>query len=139
MMLDAANRTRNLVGNYRYVSYLMRLWKFQEKLGINSEQLEKKLISQAIKSYSNHRPWTSVDLGCGSRPLNPFLADETFGCDLKENQETNVNACNLSIDPIPHASNSLDFVTAQNFIEHVPRVLVNDSTKFPFIALMSEI
>jgi SAM-dependent methyltransferase len=138
-MFDIENRIRNSTGNYRYVSYLMRLWKLQAIVGIGREQLEKKLISQAVKNYSNLRPWTSVDLGCGGRPINPFLADEVHGCDLKENQATKVSACNLVIEPIPYASSSLDFVTAQNFIEHVPRVLVNDVTKFPFIALMAEI
>ncbi len=138
-MLDATNRIRNLTGNYRYVSYLMRFWRLQGKLGIDSEKLERKMVARAMQRYANPRPWTSVDLGCGARPLNPFFAEEAFGCDLKENQETNVRACNLAREPIPHASNSLDFVTAQNFIEHVPRIIVSEATTFPFIDLMSDV
>lgn len=43
------------------------------------------------------------------------------------------------MESIPRDSNSLDFVTAYNFIEHIPRIIVSEKTRFPFIELMSEI
>jgi len=139
-MLDPVNRIRNVTGNYRFVSYLMRYWEILAKFGLGNDKLEKRMISRALHHYSNARPWSSVDLGCGGRPLNMFHADEVSGCDLIANPDTNVKACNLSIDPIPFGANSLDFVIAQNFIEHVPRILSTPSgTRFPFVDLMTEI
>lgn len=138
-MLDATNRLRNLLGNYRYVSYLMRVWRVQGRLGIGNDESQNKLLSKATKNHGYSRPWTSLDLGCGSHPLNPFGADNVFGCDIREDLESNVTRCNLVLEPIPHETNSLDFVTAYNFIEHVPRIIATDSTRFPFVELMSEI
>lgn len=139
-MLDPVNRIRNVTGNYRFVSYLMRYWEILAKFGLGNDKLEKRMISRALHHYSNTRPWSSVDLGCGGRPLNLFHADEVSGCDLIANPDTNVKVCNLSIDPIPFGANSLDFVIAQNFIEHVPRILSTPSgTRFPFVDLMTEI
>lgn len=139
-MLDPVNRIRNATGNYRFVAILIRLWKIKGLLGLRDDKIEKKMISRALKHYSSTRPWSSVDLGCGGRPLNLFGANEVFGCDLIGNKDTNVKGCNLSVEPIPFESESLDFVIAQNFIEHVPRILSrNSETHFPFIDLMSEI
>lgn len=139
-MLDSVNRIRNLSGNYRYVSYLMRYWKIVDRLGFSSDRIERRMIAQALHHYSSARPWSSVDLGCGGRPLNLFDADDVAGCDLKANPDTNVMACNLSTDPIPFESNILDFVIAQNFVEHVPRILpASSGTRFPFVELMTEI
>jgi SAM-dependent methyltransferase len=48
--------------------------------------------------------------------------------------------CDLAIAPIPCDANTFDFITAFDFIEHIPRVAIIDgSTKFPFINLMNEI
>ena len=139
-MLDPVNRIRNITGNYRFVSYLMRYWKIKRLIGIGGDKIEKRMISRAIENYSSARPWSLVDLGCGSRPVNLFDADEVSGFDLNANPDANVKACNLSIDPIPLEANSLDFVIAQNFIEHVPRILSTSSgTRFPFIDLMADI
>jgi len=100
-MLDPVNRIRNVTGNYRFVSYLIRYWEILAKFGLGNDKLEKRMISRALHHYSNTRPWSSVDLGCGGRPLNMFHADEVSGSDLIANPNTNVKACNLSIDPIP--------------------------------------
>jgi len=51
----------------------------------------------------------------------------------------NIRGCDLAIDPIPHETGTLNFITAHNFIEHIPRILATNTTRFPFVELMSEI
>ena len=45
------------------------------------------------------------------------------------------------MQPIPYPDCSFDSISAFDFIEHVPRILAinQESTKFPFVELMSEI
>ena len=81
----------------------------------------------------------SLDIGCGTSPRNPFHADALFGIDIREDPGLNVKYADLAIEPIPYASNSFDYVTAFEFLEHVPRVLYAPAHRFPFIELMNEI
>ena len=81
------------------------------------------------------------DLGCGEMPRNPYGAPESFGVDIFANAD-NIKHSNLSLDPIPFADNSLDSVSAYDFLEHIPRVLidpVSGNLVFPFIRLMDEV
>jgi SAM-dependent methyltransferase len=87
----------------------------------------------------------TLDLGSGPNPKNPYSANEIFGADVRS-LNTNVREVNLFIDPIPFPDNEFDFVTAFDFIEHVPRVLSIYNKKSdknivinPFINLMNEI
>lgn len=140
IVFDTTNRLRNLLGNYRFVSYQMRLWALRGKLGIFASSIENQLLAAGRKHYGNAHPWTTLDLGCGNYPQNPFNAEHVAGCDIREDLEANVRRCNLALEPIPFASESIDFVTAYQFIEHIPRLLAHGtSTRFPFIELMSEV
>lgn len=138
-MLDATNRIRNLLGNYRYVSYQIRLWKLRGLLGSGERNVETLFVNHALKQANLARPWSTLDLGCGNYPRNPFGADHTFGCDIREDLEANVSHCNLALEPIPKETESMDFITAYEFIEHVPRLIAGNTTRFPFVELMSEI
>jgi len=86
-----------------------------------------------------------LDLGCGSRPRNPFNCDEVFGVDIAKPQniaeEIHIAIANLAIEKIPYPDNFFDSVSAFDFLEHVPRVLNGGEfgTRFPFIELMNEI
>ena len=88
-----------------------------------------------------------LDLGCGLKPRNPYLAPLTYGCDIREIDISveelgfvykNVN---LVIEPIPFPDNYFDSVSAYDFLEHIPRqiILPNGHACNPFINLMSEI
>lgn len=81
----------------------------------------------------------TLDLGCGPNPRNPYKADEVFGVDIRADIGQNIAAADLAIEPIPYADNSFDFVTAYQFIEHVPRVIYAPHHRFPFVQLMNEI
>lgn len=88
-----------------------------------------------------------LDLGCGLKPRNPYSAEATFGCDIREINKSIeelgfvYKAVNLVVEPIPFPDNFFDSVSAFDFLEHVPRqmVLPNGKTCNPFVDLMSEI
>jgi SAM-dependent methyltransferase len=81
----------------------------------------------------------SLDLGCGDVPRNPFKAQHLYGVDICDRPELNVRHADLAVGPIPFADDFFDFITAYDFIEHIPRVLYLPERRFPFVALMDEI
>ncbi len=83
----------------------------------------------------------SLDLGCGRTPKNSFGADEVFGVDygVRSDLPPNIRLADLVVEPIPFEDDSFEFVTAHDFIEHVPRVLYNPTRRNPFIDLMNEV
>jgi len=81
----------------------------------------------------------TLDLGCGDAPRNPFNANHVFGVDLLDLPEKNVRGADLAIEAIPFGDSTFDFVTAYDFIEHVPRVLYLPKRRNPFVELMNEI
>jgi SAM-dependent methyltransferase len=84
-------------------------------------------------------PTRTLDIGCGETPKNPFKAEHLFGIDIREDASRNIKYADLTAEPIPYPDGYFDFVTAFDFIEHVPRVLYMPARCFPFIALMNEI
>ena len=121
-----------LVGAYQVLKDSPEYIRFE-----NHEAYCRKLRSPTkIESTST----TSLDLGCGENIKNPFEADFVFGVDIFTSLNSNVLAADLSIEKIPFESEHFDFVTAHDFIEHVPRVAhISSQTIFPFVSLMSEI
>lgn len=81
----------------------------------------------------------SLDLGCGPQPKNPFNADELYGIDVRENLEANIRSADLVIEPIPFEDDYFDYVTAHDFIEHVPRLVYAPNRRNAFIELMNEV
>ncbi|HEV2606903.1 MAG TPA: hypothetical protein VGT79_02865 [Xanthomonadaceae bacterium] len=90
-------------------------------------------------------PDRHLDLGCGKFPRNPYARSELCGVDIRalpEKPDFDYRVANLVIDPIPFEDDSLGSVSAFDFIEHVPRILLTADgrdTVFPFIRLMNEI
>ncbi|HEV3429023.1 MAG TPA: methyltransferase domain-containing protein [Paraburkholderia sp.] len=80
----------------------------------------------------------TLDLGCGPNPKNPFNANELYGVDVR-NLGPNIVSADLVIEPIPFESGMFDFVTAFDFIEHVPRLLYVPHRRNCFVELMNEI
>jgi len=73
----------------------------------------------------------SLDLGCGETIRNPYLALTVIGLDIQD--------ADLAIEPIPHSDDYFDFVTAYDFLEHIPRLLYVPQRRYPFVELMSEV
>jgi SAM-dependent methyltransferase len=83
----------------------------------------------------------SLDLGSGPNLKNPFSAVEVYGIDLETRGDLtpNIRRADLVVDAIPYDDEYFNFVTAHDFIEHIPRVIYNPRRRQPFIELMSEI
>jgi SAM-dependent methyltransferase len=73
----------------------------------------------------------SLDLGCGETIRNPYQANQVIGLDIQD--------ADLAIEPIPHPDDHFDFVTAYDFLEHIPRLLYVPQRRYPFVELMSEV
>ena len=73
----------------------------------------------------------SLDLGCGETIRNPYGAAQVVGLDIED--------ADLAIEPIPYANEYFDYVTAYDFLEHIPRLLYVPQRRYPFVELMSEI
>lgn len=93
----------------------------------------------------------SLDLGCGQFPRNPFNCTEVVGIDIAQQnwtcQEKKFSLGGLTLiqhdiilHPLPFESGAIDFVTAYDFLEHVPRCIIkNEKIHNCFIQLMDEI
>lgn len=81
----------------------------------------------------------SLDLGCGLQPKNPFNADELFGIDVREDLEANIRRADLVVEPIPFEDDFFDYVSAHDFIEHIPRLVYAPTRRNSFIELMNEV
>ena len=90
-------------------------------------------------------PDRHLDLGCGKFPRNPYARSALSGIDIRPLSATELfdyRVANLVLQPIPHDEGSFGSVSAFDFIEHVPRLIVASNgmdTMFPFIGLMNEI
>jgi SAM-dependent methyltransferase len=87
-----------------------------------------------------------LDLGCGTRPRNPYGCEELYGIDIRDGLTApgvmRIVAANLSLEPIPFPDNTFDSLSAYDFLEHVPRVALdhaNGRTHFPFVQLMNDV
>lgn len=81
----------------------------------------------------------SLDLGCGKTPKNPFNADELFGIDVREDLEANIKSADLVVEPIPFDDEFFEYVTAHDFLEHIPRLIYAPMRRNAFVELMNEI
>jgi len=83
---------------------------------------------------------SSLDLGCGEYPKNPFNAENLFGVDIVASSNTNIRRADLVIEKIPFKDSSFDYVTAYDFLEHIPRLTYYKNKRIqPFIEIMNEI
>ncbi len=81
----------------------------------------------------------SLDLGCGASPRNLFNADEVYGVDVKDIPEINVKKADLVIERIPFDSDMFEFVTAHDFLGHIPPLVYAPARRNAFIELMNEV
>lgn len=82
---------------------------------------------------------STLDIGCGLNPKNPFNAEQIYGIDIRESDNPNIKKADLNVEAIPFNDKTFDYVTAFDFIEHIPRILYMPNRRFPFVELMNEV
>lgn len=98
------------------------------------------ILDSFFKQYSKETKSSSLDIGSGPEPKNPFKASELFGADFRENKDNNVVYSDLSLGSLPFENETFDFISAFDVLEHIPRVMsINGKTTFPLILLMNEV
>ena len=81
----------------------------------------------------------ALDIGCGLKPKNPFNAVEVYGIDVRDDADANIVKADLVVDPIPFPDNAFDFVTAHDFLEHIPRLIYAPQRRNAFVEVMNEV
>lgn len=81
----------------------------------------------------------TLDIGCGPSPKNPFNADEVYGIDVRDDLEHNIRRADLVVEPIPFEDGTFEYVTAHDFLEHVPRLIYVPHRRNAFVEVMNEI
>ncbi len=84
----------------------------------------------------------SLDIGCGHNPRNVFAAQEVYGIDIDPAlnlKNKRIMIADLVIEAIPASDSSFDYITAFDFIEHVPRIVYAPARRNSFVELMNEI
>lgn len=81
----------------------------------------------------------ALDLGCGDKPRNPFHADVLHGVDVRDKLGAHIRQADLVVEVIPYDDAFFDYVTAYDFIEHVPRVIYLPQRRNAFVELMNEV
>jgi len=82
-----------------------------------------------------------LDVGCGSKPRNPFNCDTLYGIDIidQDVDSFNYQKCNIVLEKIPFKDSTFDSLSAYDFLEHIPRfAVIENTTQFPFINFMNE-
>jgi ubiquinone/menaquinone biosynthesis C-methylase UbiE len=81
----------------------------------------------------------ALDIGCGIKPKNIFNATEVYGIDLRPDTHAGIYRADLVVDPIPFPDNTFDFVTAHEFLEHIPRLIYTPHRRNAFVEVMNEV
>jgi SAM-dependent methyltransferase len=93
---------------------------------------------QSIISRKNNMT-KSLDLGCGLKPKNLYNANEAFGIDVRDDAAARVLKADLIVDSIPFPDSYFEYVTAHDFLEHIPRLVYVPHRRNAFIEVMNEI
>lgn len=125
----------------RISHYFYYLFQLYEIFFANLPEQTKDSIEEICVRFTNKDlDSTSLDLGCGNIPRNPFNAKEVYGLDLFENSDLKIQHCKLGLEKLPFSDNHFDFITAFDLIEHIPRYCESCiEGNAPFIYLMNEI
>lgn len=97
------------------------------------------LVSQHMPGSGTAAVTRTLDIGCGPDPKNPFRAVEIHGLDIREDLDRNIRYADLTIGGTPYPDDHFEFVTAFEFLEHVPRVIYLPERRFAFVELMNEV
>ncbi|MGB7373489.1 methyltransferase domain-containing protein [Pontixanthobacter sp.] len=121
----------------KYPPLFLAVQLFRNRVGSTNETLEE--IHLKYRNPQNQSD-VALDLGCGKAPRNLFHAKTVYGADLQEDIASNVLEVNLGYQRLPFEDASIDYITAYDLLEHIPRHSESrENGRAPFIFLMNEI
>jgi len=84
---------------------------------------------------------SSLDIGCGAHPRNPFNCASYSGIDIRNDIASPIlHVADLSRSRIPFARDRFDVISAFDFLEHIPRVSYHEGIqRYSFIELINEV
>ncbi|MDG2091660.1 MAG: methyltransferase domain-containing protein [SAR86 cluster bacterium] len=90
-------------------------------------------------TLKNNQDTIAVDLGCGPKVTNRFSANKALGVDLFQDNDNGVLKCRLGFEKLPFDDNAIDYLTAYDLLEHIPRYSDREEIGHaPFIFLLNE-
>ena len=113
--------SQNPIGSYRALQALMT---FDPDFGDLNE------FCINFKKCRDEPDDRTLDIGCGKQPRNPFMAKNLFGVDILGSVDPNIKSADLTTENIPFEDSTFDYITAFDFIEHIPRVVYYDGHRF---------
>lgn len=122
--------------------YLLGLFSFANQVGSLKKDyhFNSRILDTFFDSLVAEKMSVSLDLGCGPMPRNPFRAETVHGADIRENKEKNVVFADFTLGVLPFESASVDYITAYDLLEHIPRAILHDGrTEFPLVSLLNEV
>ena len=73
---------------------------------------EAKSVDQCLKGLiakaSDLHGTSTLDLGCGTNPQNPFRAEQLYGIDIRDSPSKYIKCADLTVEPIPFEDNAFD-------------------------------
>ena len=133
-MMKVIEKLKSTARSLAYVRFLL-------SSSYPSVRDENEFFTEVASSLPSLPESSTLDLGCGMTPRNPFRATIVKGIDLANPRlNADVVTANLFVAPIPFGDGTFHFITAHDFIEHVPRTLLQGGElRNPFIELMNEV
>jgi len=132
------------MNSFYRISRIFKVYRSSRKsIGTLIDLPEYSSIDQCLKGLiakaSDLHETSTLDLGCGLNPQNPFRAEQVYGIDIRDNPSKYIKCADLTVEPIPFEANFFDYVTTFDTLEHIPRVIYTPNRRFPFVELMNEI
>ena len=130
----AINKVKNFFHRIRVVRQMFtEISKLEKKSNINF------LYEKYSPKNMQLKNTRTLDLGCGKFVKNFFKADRFYGVDIQDNSSLNIKKADLVLEDIPFETNSIDYITAYDFLEHIPRIIYYPERRLPFVNLMNAI